>query len=221
MIKEYGLVKLPLKNMLKPGIDSWVDVFNNILNYIIVVAIPLSILAFILIGFYFIAAQGKPEKIKEAKTRFLFLVIGLLLLFSASGIGKLVGDAIDPNGSGAIEHKETITSRFNNSFIVSAQASSEGRFTNPLDSTLGKGTTLYGLLKIIVRAVIIVVTPILVLLYMYVGFLFIKAKGNQKQLTEAKDYFVWLVVGTLIIFSASGLINIIQRTERELRVVES
>lgn len=66
------------------------------------------------------------------------------------------------------------------------------------------------ILSIVVR----VGLPIIVIFMMYVGFLFIKARGNDQELTKAKTAFVYAVIGAALILGAwvisVGIANTIQ-----------
>ncbi len=54
--------------------------------------------------------------------------------------------------------------------------------------------------------------PFLVLAYVYVAFLFVKAQGAAEKLKEAKKAFVWLLVGTAIIVGADVIFSVIKDT---------
>jgi len=54
------------------------------------------------------------------------------------------------------------------------------------------------ILSIVVR----VGLPMIVIFMMYVGFLFIKARGNEQELTKAKTAFVYAVIGAALILGA-------------------
>lgn len=66
------------------------------------------------------------------------------------------------------------------------------------------------ILSIVVR----VGLPIIVIFMMYVGFLFIKARGNDQELTKAKTAFVYAVIGAALVLGAwvisVGIANTIQ-----------
>lgn len=46
----------------------------------------------------------------------------------------------------------------------------------------------------------------------YSGFLFIKAQGNEGELTKAKSIFMWSVIGTAVLLGASVIAELIQGT---------
>ena len=57
-----------------------------------------------------------------------------------------------------------------------------------------------------------VLLPFVVLAFIYSGFLFVKAQGNEKELEAAKKAIIWSVVGAFILFGAWGFAQIIKTT---------
>lgn len=57
-----------------------------------------------------------------------------------------------------------------------------------------------------------VLLPFVVLAFIYSGFLFVKAQGNEKELEDAKKAIIWSVVGAFILFGAWGFAQIIKTT---------
>jgi hypothetical protein len=80
-----------------------------------------------------------------------------------------------------------------------------------LDNPLGvKSITelITNLLKIVAELGAI----ICVFFIIYSGFLFIKAQGNEGELTKAKSVFFWSVIGTAVLLGASVVAEIITGT---------
>ena len=57
-----------------------------------------------------------------------------------------------------------------------------------------------------------VLLPFVVLAFIYSGFLFVKAQGNEEELVEAKKAIKWSIVGAFILFGAWGFAEIIKTT---------
>ncbi len=74
------------------------------------------------------------------------------------------------------------------------------------------------LIEAILELVIKVGTPILVLAIIYVGFLFVAARGNPGKLEEAKQAFVWTLIGSAIILGAFVISTIIKTTIGEIGI---
>jgi hypothetical protein len=87
--------------------------------------------------------------------------------------------------------------------IVSAQ-----NFVNPLST----GSSLEALLLKIVDIVIFMLIPVIVLMLVYTGFLFVQAQGNPAKISEAKKVFVWTLVGAFVILAAQTLQVVIKDT---------
>jgi len=77
-------------------------------------------------------------------------------------------------------------------------------------------THLYCLLHDILGAFILIVFPIVVLMLVYSGFLFVSAQGNGTKLEEAKKWFFWVVVGGLIILGSQALSWAIESTVNDI-----
>lgn len=89
----------------------------------------------------------------------------------------------------------------------------DGGLTNPIkyDSL---GAFLVALLGLITK----IVFPIIVLFIVYIGFRFVQASatGNADKLKEFRGYFVWAIVGALIVLGAQALSFAIQATVGQL-----
>lgn len=64
----------------------------------------------------------------------------------------------------------------------------------------------------ITQTAVRVLMPFVVLAFIYSGFLFVKAQGNEKELEAAKQAIIWSSVGALILFGAWGFAEIIKTT---------
>ena len=58
------------------------------------------------------------------------------------------------------------------------------------------------LVKDITKLFTEVAIPIVVIFLIYAGFLFVTARGDQKQLGTAKDIFYWTILGAIIVVAA-------------------
>ena len=78
-------------------------------------------------------------------------------------------------------------------------------FTKPIASTRFEAI-LRGLAAIIIRVAI----PFVVVAFIWVGFKFAAARGNEEKLTSAKRALTWTVVGTAVIAGVYVVIDLIQ-----------
>ena len=81
-----------------------------------------------------------------------------------------------------------------------------------------KYNTLLDFVNAILQIVIQVGTPILVLAIVYVGFLFVKARGNSSELENAKTTFFWTIIGAAIVLGAFVISTVIENTISNLGV---
>ena len=85
----------------------------------------------------------------------------------------------------------------------------------PLENPL-KYETIPEFLAAVLKVIAEIALPILVLFLVYVGFLFVTAQGNPEDLNRAKRYFLWAIIGALIILGASVLSAVIQDTVQRI-----
>jgi len=86
------------------------------------------------------------------------------------------------------------------------------QLTNPLQFD-----SLSDFLEAILDVVIAISFPIIVLMFVYSGFLFITAQGNVEKLKQFRTILLWTIVGALIILGASVLSSAIQGTIDEIQ----
>ncbi len=80
-------------------------------------------------------------------------------------------------------------------------------FDNPL-----KENTLEGILGLIIDSAIILLMPIVILMVIYSGFMFLMARGNEQKLKTAKTNFVWVVIGLVVLLGAKIISAALQST---------
>jgi hypothetical protein len=91
--------------------------------------------------------------------------------------------------------------------LFTAPYLSWAQFANPL-----KATDLRGFLLMILNSAVYILFPIIVLMIVYTGFLFVSAQGNESKLTEAKRALVWTVIGGLVVLGSLALALAIEAT---------
>lgn len=84
---------------------------------------------------------------------------------------------------------------------------------NPLGDDV---ETLPQFLEAILKGVVDIGTIILIMMLVYVGFLFVAARGNAEKLQSAKSALVWTVVGGLILLGATAIQMVITETVKSL-----
>ncbi len=89
----------------------------------------------------------------------------------------------------------------------------DGGICNPLGATNDLGAFI---LKI-VEGIAQIGYYVVVLFIIYSGFKFVKARGNEKELADAKQTFLFTVIGAAILLGATLLANVISGTVDELK----
>ena len=83
-----------LQNPLSAQFSDISKFIAGALKILVMVALPIITLFFVYSGFMFVTAQGKPEKLNEAKKNFVWVVIGALLIMGAWIIATLIGGTV-------------------------------------------------------------------------------------------------------------------------------
>ena|SRR3989338_2953882 len=81
--------------------------------------------------------------------------------------------------------------------------------TNP---TPKGGATLKEFIDLLITILQSVLIPALVVLMIYAGYQMVTAGGNEEQVTKAKMWIIWTLVGAAIILSAHVLADLIYNT---------
>lgn len=87
-----------------------------------------------------------------------------------------------------------------------------GTLVNPLNSI----NSLPELLTAILKGVVEIGAIFLTLMLVYVGFLFVAARGNEEKIRSARDALMWTVIGGLILLGAEAISLVIQATVKTL-----
>jgi hypothetical protein len=87
-----GSIANPLGTTGPQDIPSFIQA---ILNVVLVVGVPIVTLAIIYTGYLFVAAQGNPTKLTEAKKTLLYSLIGAALLLGSFVISSAIKGTVD------------------------------------------------------------------------------------------------------------------------------
>jgi len=86
-----------------------------------------------------------------------------------------------------------------------------GAIVNPIQDG-----TLLGLLDIIIDGIIFLATPIIVLMVIYGGYLYVRAQGNPERLKDANNAITYALLGALVLLGAHAISALIQGTIQQL-----
>jgi len=92
---------------------------------------------------------------------------------------------------------------------VARAAISETGLQNPIQAD-----TFQDLVNLIAGIVMKIGGVLAVIFIIWSGFLFVTARGNEKQLEEAKTTFKWTIIGAFVLFGAymiaTAVVNLVQ-----------
>ncbi len=80
-----------------------------------------------------------------------------------------------------------------------------------------KTDTLNGFIRAILEGVFKIGLPILALAFVFVGFLFVQARGNSEELTKAKDALLYTLIGAAVILGSWAIAQLITETVTALK----
>jgi hypothetical protein len=86
-----------------------------------------------------------------------------------------------------------------------------GALCNPL-----KSDSLIGFLESLIDILILFAIPLIILMIIYSGFMYVMARGNEEKVTTATRSLTYAVIGGLLILGAKLLLEIIQGTVNQL-----
>lgn len=89
------------------------------------------------------------------------------------------------------------------------------KLTNPITTN-----TFSEFVSKVINVIVDVLTPFVVLAFIWSGFLFVRAQGNEERLLEARKVILMTVLGAFILMAAWGFANIIGETVREVTSVQ-
>lgn len=87
-----------------------------------------------------------------------------------------------------------------------------------LKNPFGQNTTITGLINKIIDDILIPVGAVVsVLMIIYAGFLFVTARGNEKQIGDARQALLYACIGAAILLGAKIISTVIQGTIEQLK----
>ncbi len=88
--KEQGFIQNPLKA------DNLTDLTIAIMDAAVKLGSFIAFLALLWVGFQFVVAQGKPDKIADARKHFFYIIIGIAVLLGAKVIIEIIKATLSP-----------------------------------------------------------------------------------------------------------------------------
>jgi hypothetical protein len=78
--------------------SSFCGLIQNLLQAALAIGIPIAVLFLVYAGFKFVLAQGNPEKLREARSNFLWTIIGIGIFLGAWLLADLVVNTVNALG---------------------------------------------------------------------------------------------------------------------------
>ena len=97
-------------------------------------------------------------------------------------------------------------------FLSSLLFTIQGVFAEQVVIPIDAKITITGLIKSLLAGIMAIAVPIMVLALVYVGFLFVKAQGNDGELKKAKEAFRNVVIGILIVLIGYAIFQIVYKS---------
>jgi Type IV secretion system pilin len=99
-------------------------------------------------------------------------------------------------------------------FAQTQSGSNSGYLTNP---TAGAGIgSIQDFIAAFLKAVVEISLPILTLFIVYSGFMFVTARGNPEKLRKARENFLYVIIGAILILGAWVLATLIASTATQV-----
>jgi len=95
LAQEGGIVPC---NGLDCNFGSFLQLGQNIIDFLLIVSIPLAVIAFVYAGFLYLTAGGSEGQIKKAHSVFGKVLIGFIIILSAWLIVNTILDALVKEG---------------------------------------------------------------------------------------------------------------------------
>ena len=88
----YAATLAQIQNPL--GVSTFEDLIANVTKWLTRIATPIGVIVIVYAGAKFLMARGDTSKIQEAKHILWYTIIGLAIVFAASGLVSLVRSII-------------------------------------------------------------------------------------------------------------------------------
>jgi len=77
--------------------------------------------------------------------------------------------------------------------------------------------TIVGLFTTLLQILLVFAVPIVVFFIIYAGFLYVTARGNVEQITQAHRALLYALIGGVLILGGTVLIQVVQNTVNAVR----
>jgi hypothetical protein len=92
-------------------------------------------------------------------------------------------------------------------------------WNSPLDSQFSGQNGAANLVVAILEALILIAVPIITLMIIYAGFLYVTARGNSEQVARASKALTYAIIGGLLVIGSLVIVELVRQTLCEFRPV--
>ncbi len=86
------------------GVKNFCDLVRNLLNIVLAIGLPIAVFFLVWSGFRFILARGSQDKLKDAKSNFQYVIIGIAVFLGAWTLATIISATIQTlDSSGTIQ----------------------------------------------------------------------------------------------------------------------
>ena len=141
----------------------------------------------------------------KMKKKILLLILILTLSLSSAVFVRAAGEESPPAGGGTAP--------------ASAGGGTAPQTIKGIQNPI-KANNVKEALFFLVDIAIFIGTILAVLMFIWIGFKFVLAQGNDSKLKEAKEWFLYAAIGTAVLISAKVIVEVIKETFISAGVIE-
>lgn len=152
---------------------------------------------------------------KKRSSHLVAFLLAIVFILSSFFSVFAVTHAASDNHLAQGNNQPTFPGPGNNQPTVSGpgKGSKEVSLINPL-----KFDSFQEFFKALIEIIIIFAIPIIVLMIIYAGFLYVMARGSEEQVTKATRALTYAVIGGLLILGAELFLTVIAGTVNQLTI---
>jgi hypothetical protein len=127
------------------------------------------------------------------------IILALILLTTGMLSHSVMAATANSGTSGGTVNNRTITT-----------------LQNPLKNVNNVEDLLYTVVDVAIFIGVIIAT----LMFVFIGFKFVMAQGNQEALKEARRWFFYTVIGTAVLISSKVIVEVVKNTFTQAGIVD-
>lgn len=170
------------------------EIIDNILNFMVIIAIPVAVTFLIIAGLKFFTAQGNELKIKSAKKTVLWTIIGTIILVGVKVISATITEFFETKGWSLV--KRVYAGNVN---VGPWQVPKLTNYPYPSD-----------FINAVASFLLTIAIPLSVVAIIWTGIQFFFAQGNETKITNAKKTLKWAIIGLAVVIGAYAIVATIK-----------